>query len=224
MSYDNTILWLKQKMKTEAWSALALGLLGLAGGAIILLITWIVLYAVVLNAMHGFLGCTHWSYALIPTLMLPLLFWGHATTSREYLSQYSVTTGTTSNKVVAFYLPRIGVVSNVNPLAPNTVHTMAKIITSCLYTAPRTLRWAWNSVVKAFLMGRVDVPACAAIITVLSDAGHRLSFQEIADSVEGMDPGKTFQQIHRVDGVLFLASEPAGLSLGTDLKAELAGC
>jgi len=222
MEHDLVIWWLERKLKSQAVLAVALGVLALVGGTAILALTWGLMYAVCLYCLEWILGFSHWSYTLIPTVMIPLLFWGNARATQEYLSEYSVTTGTASDKVVVFYLPRIGVASNVNPLAPDTLHTMVKMITDCLYFGPRVVTSALCMFVKAFRLGRVDVPSSAAVITVLADAGQRMSFQDITDSIEGLNPAATFPQLRNVDGVLFLESEPAGLALGTTLKAELA--
>ena len=222
MEYDAAILWLKRRQKSEVLLALVLGVVSLVGSIVILAVTWGIIYAVCLNGFHWILGYGHWSYTLVPTLVLPLLFWGNARTSREYLSKYSVTTGTASDKVVVFYLPRIGLASNVNPLAPDTVHTLVKIITDCLYVGPRVATASVRFFAKALRLVRIDIPSCAAVITVLARADHRMSFQEIVDSIEGLDPETTFPQLRLVEGVLFLESEPPGLALGTKLKAQLA--
>ena len=223
MNYDQTIAWLDRRLKRDLLLSALAGVFALLGGVAILAVTWGLMYAVCFYCLQWILGFSHWSYVVIPTAMIPLLFWGNATTSQEYLSEYSVTTGTATDKVIVFYLPRIGVVSNVNPLAPDTVHTMVKIITDCLYFGPRTVTSAFRLFAKTFRLRRLDVPACAAVITVLADAGHRMSFQEIANAIEGLDPTSTFPQLHSIDGVLFLASAPAGLALGTQMKEELAG-
>jgi hypothetical protein len=222
MDYDAAISWLKRRQKSEALLAIVLGVVCLVGSIVILAVTWSVIHAVCLYSFHWILGYGHWSYTLVPTVLLPLLFWGNARTSREYLSKYSVTTGTASDRVVVFYLPRVGLVSNVNPLAPDTVHTVAKIITDCLYVGPRVATTSIRFFAKAIRLAQMDVPACAAVITVLVRADHRMAFQEIVDSVEGLNPVTTFPQLHLVEGILFLESEPPGLALGTKLKAELA--
>ncbi len=221
MEYDVTIAWLERKVKRQVLYRVALGVFAFVASVAVLAVTWGLVYAACFHSLHWILGLGHWSYTLIATGVIPLLFWGNARTSREYLSEYSVTTGTASDKVVVFYLPRVGLVSNVNPLAPDSAHTMVKIVTDCLYFGPRIATSALLLLAGAFRLMRTDVPACAAVITVLDEAGHRMSFQEIADLIEGLDPVATFPQLHLIDGVLFLESEPAGLALGTRLKEEL---
>ena len=221
MDYEHVIAWLTRKLRSDALLSAVVGIVAFVGGVVILALTWGLIYAVCFYSLCSVLGLNHWSYTLVPTIMIPLLFWGNATTSQEYLSEHSVTTGTASDKVVVFYLPRIGMVSNVNPLAPDTVRTMVKMITDCLYFGPRVMTSAFRMLGKAIRFLRMDVSACAAVIAVLAEAGHRMSFQDIADSIDGLNPVSTFPQLHEIEGILFLSNAPAGLALETSLKDEL---
>ena len=59
------------------------------------------------------------------------------------------------------------------------------------------------------------------MLTVLHDAGHRVAYHDITAAIDGLNPVRVFNQLRLLDGVLFLESEPRGLALGTDLRAEL---
>ena len=216
MDHTHVIGWLTRKRRIDAAQNSLVGLLLCLAGAAVLVVTWALAYCICLFCLSGYLGFHHWSYTLIPTLLLPLLFWGNSRTDAEYLSEYSVTTGTASDQVVVFYLPRIGVVSNVNPLAPDTFHTMVKIVTDALYFGPRLVMMGCRMIRKAVRLGRLDVSRCATVIKLLNDMGHRLSFQEIVNAVPGLNPVAVFPQLRDIDGVLFLESEPPGLSLSSD--------
>ena len=61
------------------------------------------------------------------------------------------------------------------------------------------------------------------VLTVLSRARGRMSFQEIVGAIEGLDPVRVLPQMRHIDGVLFLPSEPAGLTLSPELRQTL-GC
>src|SRR5262249_42691324 len=159
-----------------------------------------------LFALGAWVGFHHWAHTVGPFILIPLLFWGNARTSREYLSEYSVTTGTTSDEVVNFYLPGVGTVSNVNPLAPDTIHTGAKMITYILYSGPRVVSSAFRLVGKCLRLRRVDLETCGAVIAALFTARRKLSFQEIVDAVPGIDPVVIFPQLHEIPGVMFLAA------------------
>lgn len=221
MNYEVIKVWLSRRVRVQSAQNILAGFLTLLGGIAILAATWGLCYLVSIVAFGSWIGHRHWFHSVIGLVIVPLLFIGNARTSREYLSEYSVTTGTASGAVVNFYLPGIGLGSTVNPLAPDTMHTGVKMITDCLYVGPRTVTAAIRLVRKGVGLRRIDVDGCAAVIAVLLATGRKLSFQEIAESIEGLNPVRVFPQLGQIDGVVFLNAQPAGLTLASDLRQEL---
>jgi len=197
------------------------GFLMLLGGAALLAATWGLCYVVSFFALGGWIGHQHWFHSVLGLIVIPILFIGNAKTSREYMSEYSVTTGTASGEVVNFHLPGVGLVSNINPLAPETMHAGVKMLTDCLFVGPRVVTAAVRLFRKGLRLRSIDVEGCSAVITVLQAVGRKMAFQEIVNTVEGLNPVVVFPQLQEIDGVLFLKAEPAGLSLSSELKAEL---
>jgi len=167
------------------------------------------------------LGYRHWIHLAAGWVIIPTLFWGNARTSREYLTEHSVSVGTTADAVVDFYLPGIGMASNVNPLAPDTIHAGVKMITDCLYCGPRVVVSGVKMLGKANRIRQLDVEGCGAVMAVLLAANRKLVFQEIVDQVGGIEPPRVFPQLQDVEGVIFLQAEPAGLILSQALRQEL---
>lgn len=221
MDQDRIIERLGRKIRTQARLMLLGGGLSLLGGLAILAATWGLIYLVSLFALGPWLGYRHWIHVAVGWFIIPALFWGNARTSREYLSEYSVTVGTASDTVVNFYLPAIGMASNVNPLAPDTIHTGVKMITDCLYSGPRVVVSGIKALRRAARIRRLDRQACGAVIARLLAANRKFSFQEIATEVQGINPTQVFPQLHEIEGVLFLRAEPAGLTLTQELRQEL---
>jgi len=141
MDYEATIRWLSRRVRVLSAQRMLGGFLMLLGGAALLVATWGLCYVVSFFALGGWIGHQHWFHSVLGLFVIPILFVGNARTSREYLSEYSVTTGTASGEVV--------------------------------------------------------------------------------NAVEAMNPVVVFPQLQEIDGVLFLKAEPAGLSLSSELKAEL---
>lgn len=50
---------------------------------------------------------------------------------------------------------------------------------------------------------------------------QRVPYSEIIQEVPGIDPTRTFPDLAKVDGIVVLTSEPAGLSLNDQLRSEL---
>ena len=222
MDQTRITAWLGRKLKRDSALCWLGGLGSLLGGGAILLTTWGLIYMVSLFALGPWLGYRHWVQSVLGLVVIPALFWGNAQTSRDYLSEYSVTTGTASDRVVNFYLPGVGLGSNVNPLAPNTLHSGIKIITDCLYSGPRVAGFGFRTMARARRLRRIDVGNCGAVLTLLVFAGRKMGFQEISDALgEGFNPAWIFPQIADVEGVLFLKAEPAGLTLTQELRDEI---
>ena len=195
--------------------------LTLLGGVALLALTWAFTYLVSLVTLGQWLGYHHWMHGVAGCLLVPLLFWGNARTSREYLSDYSVTVGTVCDKVQTFFLPGVGMASNVNPLAPDTMHTGVKMVTDCLYAGPRMVGSGLRLLRKTSRLWGLDLAGCGAAIAVLVAAPGKVPFQEIVNHVPSLNPVRVFPQLQEIEGVLFLQAEPAGLALSEELREEI---
>jgi hypothetical protein len=111
--------------------------------------------------------------------------------------------------------------ANINPIAPETIHTYIIVIEDCSYFGPRIVVAAYKLLRKAVRLWRSDISSCAAVISLLEETGRKMSFEEIVRSVPGLNPVRIFIELHEIDGVLFLDKEPAGLALEEDLIADL---
>ncbi len=213
-------VWLRRR-RTNGILLNALGAAAaLALGIVVLLVTYGVAYAVCWMTLRFF----HFDstvYVVISVVFLVLLFIGNARTDRRYLEEVSVSTGTFSDQVVTFYLPGVGMVSNINPLAPDTLHTGVKLITRALFWGPCLVTAAGRAFVKAVQLSRLDLAGCGAVLELLYQRPGRIAFEELVRAVPGLDPVKVFPQLMHVDGVLFLSSEPAGLTLSTELREQI---
>lgn len=67
----------------------------------------------------------------------------------------------------------------------------------------------------------IDKGECARVIQLLHMMPGRQPFEEIVKRLPGLNPVKTFDDLRYVEGVLFLANEPSGLTLLPEFRAEL---
>ena len=220
MNETSVAVRLAQYLLGQRRQATMTALLSLFGAVACLCVTWGLSYLVSLFVLGPWLGYQHWIHSIAGIVVVVLLFVAQAQTSTEYWSEYSVTTAD-GGQVVTFYLPGVGMVSNVNPLAPNTVRSAAKLITDCLLTGPRLLGAAAGEFRKASRLKKIDALACGEVLALLLGAGRKLSFQEIVERHPGVDPVTVFPQLRDIDGVLFLQAEPAGLTINAELKQAL---
>ena len=221
MNTDQVEMWLRRRVRSSAGRRVLLAVGAFAAGAVILLMTHWIVYGVIFFGFHWIIPLFHsirWWASLVFVI---LLFVGNARTSREYLTEYSFTTGTASDTPVSFYVPGLGVASNINPLAPDTIRSHVKMITDVLYTGPRVVVWGIRSIQKAYHLAKLDVSACAAVMTLLFAAGQKVSFVDIAAKLPSLNISKVFTELGYIDGVMFLTAEPPGLTLESAMRKEL---
>jgi hypothetical protein len=218
MDYDIAIEWLAAWRRRSACLAIMGAIGGFGFSVVLLILAWAFVFMVSLYILGGWIPHdVGWWHAVIAMIAIPLLFIGNACVSRETLGQYSFTTGTATNNLVI--VPGVG--SNVNPIAPNSVISMFKMMCDVLFCGPRVMVWSFREIGHMFRLLAMDVPSCAAVLAVLHGAGHRVSYQDIAASIDGLNPVKVFPQLRLLQDVLFLESDPPGLSLGTRLREKL---
>lgn len=222
MTHEHIIRWLQNKTRAASMLHLA-GALGLfCLGVVVLFITFWMIYGVVWLGFNWFLPHSHITRMIISFAVLILLFVGNARTNRAYLESYSFTTGTSNPRPMTIYLPGIGVGSTINPLAPDTLHSQVKVFTSLLFSGPRLATAAFRLVGRARRIRSLDLEACAAILAFLSTKDARVSFKEVVKAIPGgVDVPQVLEQLAEIDGVMFLKSDPPGLSLMSGLRTEL---
>ncbi len=215
MPYELVHRWLNDSSRKHALlSALtAFGAFLLA--LFLLALTWYLVFAVAIF-LNPRLAAGNWLGVAIPAAVIGLLFWTEARTPQEYFSDISVTP-VGSDHVIA--IPGVG--SNVNPLAGDSINATAKMVSDSLCVGPRVFFGAVKFARQAARLKRLDVDQCAAVLTVLARAGGKQSYQQITDGVEGVDLASTVPALRDIEGVVFLRSEPAGMSLPQDLRDAL---
>ncbi len=214
--------WLKQKRAGSLFGSL-LGSLAVALlAAAVLFVTFWVIYAVVWLGFNWFLPHSHATRLIISGVILVLLFIGNARTDRAYLEELSFTTGTAGNRVVSFYVPGVGIGSNINPLAPDSMHSYVKIMTLALFAGPRLATVALRLASRAFRSFRIDSETLVPVIASLAEHDDRIAFKEVAKELPpGSDIETVMTQLRDLDIVLFLKSEPLGLKLTSEAREEL---
>lgn len=91
-----------------------------------------------------------------------------------------------------------------------------------LYTGPRWFVAGLSMFYKSLTLLQMDIACCAEILLVLFQKGARVSLTELARLVPNCNSVKIFPQLRDIAGVIFLQNEPTGISLTSDLRAELA--
>lgn len=219
-------IWLKRKAAGEALGSLLFALLCLAGGFVVLVVTFCFAYAIVWFTFNfgvsGFselflgrrLGLSHGAIVGVSVTFVGILFWGNARLSREYL-------GTFPKR--RYPGPGLGWIGLPGALVSLLAYPGAstRMIADLLFTGPRLVMIAWSNATKSARLRRMDLDGCARVLAILMQRHSRFPFAEIPAVAALADPPGVFRQLRDIEGVVFLASDPPGLSLTDDLRIEL---
>ena len=210
--------WLVERRKVWLGSTWLQGALLSLAGALTVLATYGVIYAVFWFPLFSFTGGIRapWIHAVAGTALF-LLFLGNSRKDREYLESWSFSSGTHDGKVQVILVPGLGLASTMNPLAPDSMHSMLKMLVSVLFTGPRLCTAALRAFRKSRRLQSMDVNGCATVLERLHAKGTRVSCTELTRDL----PAVLIPQLRDVDGVIFLTSEPRGLALTSALREEL---
>jgi len=74
---------------------------------------------------------------------------------------------------------------------------------------------------KCARLRRIDIEGCGAILSALFAARHKVSFQEIVNAIPWINPVTVFPQLHDINGIIFLAADPPGLTLSKEIREEI---
>jgi hypothetical protein len=213
--------WLARLISRERAAALGVGLASGLGGLAVMLFTFGITYGSIWFISWTFFSSSSTVCLWLSLGMMVALFVGNLTTRREYLESYSFTTGTASDKVVSFHVPQVGMVSNINPLAPDSAHSFVKMVTGILFTGPRMIMGAIHGVRRWRRLGGIDIDGCAAILSLLLEKGQKVALTDIAAALPALSLESLFPQLAEINGVLFLKTGQPGLSLSSDLRREI---
>ena len=211
--------WLQRRIAEE----IRVGWLGaaglLVGGFFVTWLTFWIIYAVLWLVFPGWLP--YFVRLFCVAAGTALLFVGNARTDREYLEEYSFTTSASDNRVVTLYIPGVGLASNINPLAPDSLHSLIKVITSFLYTGPRLFNAGFRQYRRTQRLAKLDTSITAWMLAALLNRSGRVPFAELVPQMPEHDPADVFPPLRDLAGVVFLNEEPPGLSLTAEFRGEM---
>lgn len=209
MGQNTTLRWLASwRVKSTVFC-----ILGLIGGILLSALLLAAAWFLILMLSIGLLRVEAVTHIIIATTTIPLLFIGNALISQDVLGKYSVTEPPATVTVAGKWAIAL--------LSPKNILTMLKMAADILFSGPRAAIWSAKQIGQGYMLYRVDVAGCAAVLDLLCRTGHRMSYQEITAAIPGLNPVLVFDQLRLLDGVLFLTSSPPGLSLESGLREAL---
>lgn len=98
----------------------------------------------------------------------------------------------------------------------------ARLYATIISYGPHLFLETFRLIGEAGRLAAFDVDGCAPVLAVLSKADARLAYEEILPVIPtGHDANDVVEHLRLLDGVLFLKSDPPGLSLTSAFRKEL---
>lgn len=211
---NNLTLFIKKKIIKEIILRAFLGLFLLALGAFGL----IVFFGII--RLWGFFGNHHLSdsiYILISLLCTALLFWASRRVSREYLSDLHFTTETASDEVIVID----GMGTNINPLAPDSMHSFVKVIVSILLFFPKLCMFGLTYINVVFRLAAVDFDELGRVLYFLYETGEKQPLTILSKEFPDINHEKILREMKYIDGIVFVRKDKFALAINDEFRAEI---
>lgn len=216
--------WLIKQALSEAILNLPVGAICLIASLVYLAVTTVVVYFIGLVAFVAFaalvkstldfnLEGSNWLPVIFCASFLLWLFFSHYRRNLEYLRYAKYRPAQVHVSDAGF-----GRALNILLSGPRAEDGFFQRL---LYTGPQWFISGISMFYKSVTLTRMDIKSCAKILLIVLNKGSRVSFTDLAKLVPECNSIKVFPQLRDIAGVIFLQSEPSGISLTSDLRAEL---
>ncbi|MCR4317925.1 MAG: hypothetical protein NUW37_16400 [Planctomycetes bacterium] len=109
----------------------------------------------------------------------------------------------------------------INPSEMGIIRLALWMIGEILLASPNLVFFAIRLISGARRLKRLDRTSCGKLLVYVVFEGRRVAFQEISDSVSGIDIEVTVNQLADIRGVMFLGIEPPSMMLSEKLSDEI---
>jgi hypothetical protein len=215
---------LRKKIQETAAANLTGGVLLCAAGVVVLFFTYWFFYFALGIATGWLIKLPHMVKLLLCLAGIVGLFVTHFRQPREYFEEWTVTTRD-GETPITFYLPHVGMVSNVDIFSLGNARSAVKFVCAFLLIAPQLFDAGITAVKRAGRLREMDAPGAAEIIGMTLGKARKVSFAEILAAAPHLDLCGIVAHLRDLDGVILLREPPIGITLAPDLRHDfLVGC
>ncbi len=216
--------WLQKTLKTAgAWNLVSMAA-GLLGGLLVLFVSFWVAYGVIWFISHSLYVLSDRAILLVAGGFMTLVVIVGARQNWESLDPLEQQVRLADQMDITLSpWNRYGVAYDTDALKAGAfeVRSVASTINCILCGGVLLCLGSLGKLRRFRRMRRINVAECARVIALLRAAARRQSYAEIVEKLPGLNPVNVFDDLRYIDGVLFLAREPSGLTLIPELKSEL---
>jgi hypothetical protein len=215
--------WLARKNRAAILWRGASGILFLVAGLLVLFVSFWVTYGVLWFLSFSFFRVGRHVLLLISGAFMALVVSVGSRQNLEDLDLLKAQQHSAEDLDITLASNRYGMRFDTNVAAAGAFEVRS-IASLCNYVLCGGVKLVLGAIARLRLAHRLrslDIEACARVVELLWTMNKRQSFAEIVQRVPGLNPVRVFEDLRSVEGILFLASEPAGLALHPDLRGEL---
>jgi len=104
--------------------------------------------------------------------------------------------------------------------SPREMNPWLRGLTNTTLFAPRLFDLIGAILVRIWNMRAINVPVCGRAVTILLNARGKVNLAELVKEFEQQDPQKLVDDLAAVDGVVFFATDPPGVTLSPMVAEE----
>ncbi len=213
--------WLSKKTKQEA----GLCYLGAAGlfvvGGFVVYVTYWIIYFFIWLFVCSWLDLSNQMVSILSGIVTGLLFVSYFFDDLDSLEEYEFETGPDVRMKVKI-AGALGHGWAAGFMGPKTSRSTIRMFASILLIGPGIVATAGRLLQRGRRLRKFDVDNGSRILTALSKAGKGVSFADLFQKYPTMRPQTILEQLRDIDGVVFLSTEPQGLTMTDSLREEIA--
>ena len=103
----------------------------------------------------------------------------------------------------------------------DSLQTFIRMAMALIFCGPKAAQAGFAMLSKIQRLKKMDYDGCTLVLLLLLSRDSRIPYSEIKTRIPRLDTLTVFGQLEDIDGILFLDSDPPGLSLSEALRREI---
>jgi hypothetical protein len=211
---------LQKRVQEEISASVTGGLFFYVASIIVTFCTFWFFYLVLMTTVGSLVSIPHRVKLVLCTAATVGIFVAHRRTAPGYFDEYPLTT-LDDGPPVCVHIPHAGFLTNIVFLSPDTARGLAKMVLSILFIAPQLVAAGKGAFLRRNRLLALDISICAALLGYLVTQPKKVSFTELLRLFPQYPMSEVLPQLADIDGVVFLKTDPPGVSLTGDLRTEI---
>lgn len=214
------VRWVERYVRRETELSIVGAILLFLVGLVALVVTYGVWLFVVNIFTKGLFPLALTTRLTIAAAIVALLFVADRMADHEELHRVDVETD--GGTRIAVHVSRVTGLGYFSPASrARSAGAFVKVLSILFLIAPQALRNSVRLAKRAARVRKLDVDGCARVLTELVTADGKVTFDDLAKRIRGVDWNTLLPLMRDVLGVVFLFTPPEGMTIADHLKEEI---